>query len=129
MTPQPRTWPVPTELVTAYLLGQTDIPVRWAVPSPRPNACIIVRAVGTAERSEWSEVVVMDIEVWSGRPGDSPRGAAALVQDVREWLIQAPGTVEQIVDVTCGSAQFLPDPESNAPRYLLSADVRVKPTS
>jgi hypothetical protein len=129
VTPQPRTWPVPTELVAAALIDATDVPVRWTVPSPRPDELIVVRSVGTADRSQWSEIVVIDVEVWSGRPGDSPRAAAALVQQVREWLIQSAETVEEIVDVICGSAQFLPDPETNAPRFLLSADVRVKPTS
>ena len=129
MTPQPRTWPVPTDLIAAHLIAQTDIAVRWAVPSPRPDELIVVRAVGTADRSEWSEIVVMDFEVWHGRAGDSPRPAAALVQQLREWLIQAPAEVDEVVDVSCGSAQFFPDPESNAPRFLLTADVRIKPTS
>ena len=127
MTPSPRSWPVPTELVAGHLLTVAPCPVRWTVPNPRPDTLIVVTPVGTAARSTWSQSVILDVHVWSGKPGDSPRAAAALAEQVREWLIQAPRQVPQITEVSAGSAVSIPDPDSGAPRYLVTATVRVRP--
>jgi hypothetical protein len=118
-------WPVPTELVASALMP-VGVPVRWSTPNPRLPEFVVVRALG-GDRTQWSEIVLFDVEVWAGAVGDSPRRAAALAQQVREVLIQAPRTVAGIVSARPGPAQFAPDPVSAAPRFMLSAEVRTKP--
>jgi hypothetical protein len=122
-----REWPVPSEIVAEYLIANAGVPVRWVVPSPRLPKFLVVRQQSGGGYNRWSYVAVLDVEVWAGDPGDSPRTAATIAEQVRELLIQLPFHSPYVTDASVSGAQFYADPTSGSPRYIVTASLRIKP--
>ena len=124
----PRVWPDPTSVVAAHLIA-ADLTVYWAVPNPRPDEFVVVRTTGAFDRSRVLLKASVDVEVWSGQQGDSPRPAHLLAAQVAEHLWAAPGDANPITDVYVYPPVWLPDAESGCPRCLVRAEVTLKPSA
>lgn len=130
MMRNPRVWPNAAEELGRYLILLLSVPVRQNhIPAPRPDRCVVVRRVGTIGSAEWIDRAVLDVEVWGGRPGDGPNTANALAAEVRELLYAMPEAANPVTRVIVSGPDWLPDPESGAPRVYVRVEAWLKPTA
>ena len=123
-------WPDATEQVTRWLLtALAPIPVRWTVPSPRPDTFVVVRRTGDAASPRWAERATLDIECWSGQPNSNPKPAHQLASQVKRALLAMPTGDNPVTDVALTGRAFLPDPTSQTPRVTLGVMVLLRPTA
>jgi hypothetical protein len=121
-----RQWFEATAVVTSWLTAVQDLPVRWAVPDPRPNAFIVVRRSGSGEPSSWQDVAQMDIECWSGGPHSNPKPASDLAAAVRGLLDAMPDGDNPVREVTVTGVALSPDPVSRCPRVVIGCQVQLR---
>lgn len=123
----PREWPDATTEVAAALIDAGFV-ARWSVPDPRPAKWVLVRRVGGPPSRAMDEAD-MDIECWSGQPGDSPAAAHRLAAEVHEALVQLPRTPGPISHTRITGKTDAADPVSGAPRVLIGCRVWLRPTA
>lgn len=108
---------------------QSAVPVRRAVPSPRPPGFVTVRLLGGTGRDPALPVtdrVLIAVEAWA------PNVAAAhdLAQNARAVVHAAQGVVHGGVQVyqvlEAGGPVELPDPVSAQPRVTFTVEVAVR---
>lgn len=120
-------WPSGTSTLAANLIAAfPDIPVRWNVPNPRPDVLLVVRRVGTVPSIGVLDVAVLDVEVWSGKAGDSPKPAEVLATKVREAIRQLPVTAPDVTQSKITGHRFIADAESGAPRVILTCEIALQ---
>jgi hypothetical protein len=120
-------WPDPVAETAAYLTAALDVPVRWAVPNPRPTAFVVVRLAGDAGGPRWAERAALDVECWHGAPHGNPKPAHTLSSRVKRALLAAPAADNRIGDAWLTGRAFMPDPDSACPRVVLGAVVLLRP--
>ena len=123
------TWPDATTAVTSWLTSQQDLPVRWAVPDPRPDRFIVVRRAGMGEPSTWADRAQMDVHVWSGPPHSSPKRANQLAAQIRALLEQLPDGDNRVSEVVITGWADQPDPVSRCPRVVIGCQVLLRAAS
>ena len=121
-----RVWPAATEVVGTYLNTVLDEPVRWAVPTERPDLFVVIRRSGGGS-SQVLESALIDLECWSGQPTANPRDTERFSAFVAEQMRRMPAAVNPCTRVDIESVAFIPDAVSDSPRYLISARVWLRP--
>lgn len=122
----PHMFPAATGIVARWLTGALDVPVRWSVPTDRPDTFIVVRRSGIGPPSVWADFAQMDVEVWSGPPHASPKPAEDLAQQVRAHLEAMPEGSNPVSKVTITGMAFQPDPISRCPRMVIGCQVLIR---
>ena len=120
-------WPDATTEVATYLIDTQALPVRWAVPTDRPAAFLVVRRAGSGQPMMWADRAAMDVECWSGQPNGNPKPAHNLAAAVRQLLIEMPSADNPIADVTITGLAYAPDPVSRCPRVVIGVEVLLRP--
>jgi len=121
-------WPDATEVVARYLIAEGDVPVRWAVPNPRPSSFLVVRRAGSGAPMQWADRASMDVECWSGEPNGNPKPAHLLAAATRRLLLAMPAADNPVADVTITGVAFMADPVSQVPRVVIGAEVLLRPS-
>ena len=129
MTGSPRFWPSVTATVATHLNEVLDVPVRWAVPNPRPDAFITITRIGSVTDEPWIDGAAVQFAVYSGEPGDSPAAADALAYTLRAAVEAMPGQCPPVAKARVTGIAASPDPLSGAPRVLVGAQIWVKPAA
>lgn len=122
-----RVWPDVTAVVIDALSTAWGGTVVGRVPPERPAEFVVVmrsggRIDGALDRAQ------MDIDIWSGDPNGSAATVWATATTIREHLRTLPAGDSPIVDYVEDSAGYLPDPESQTPRVIVTATITTKPT-
>lgn len=120
-------WPDATSIVTAYLTDALDVPVRWAVPKPRPDAFVTVLRTGDGEAPRWAERAYLDVQCWSGQPNGNPKPAHTLASAVKRALLAMPSADNPVGDAYLTGRAYMPDPDSGVPRVVLGVAVLLRP--
>jgi hypothetical protein len=110
-------FPDATFVVVSHLADALDVPVLSRVPTSRPAAFVVIRRVGGVRRNEVTDEPMLVVECWAA----SDEAAADLAAAARAHVDTMVGQVVEnvaVYDVTDVSGpQYLPDSESNQPRY------------
>lgn len=110
-------FPDATLVVVSHLDENLTPPVYSKVPTTRPASFVVVRRVGGVRRNEVTDEPMLTVECWASTDeaaADLAALAFAHIDDMPGQTIE--GTpVYRITDVS--GPQYLPDPESQQPRY------------
>lgn len=123
----PRTWPDAEDALIAALAALWPGAIHYEVPSSRPAEFVVIERDGGGNDGTLDRAAVT-IEVWSGTPGDSKRGATSLAALIRDLLKQTPRDANPITDYTEESFAYLPDEISGSPRVIITATVTLQPS-
>lgn len=113
------------KLAAALTARGTTVPVVLAVPAMRPPRFVRLVRVGGSTSNPVTDRPRIIAECWD----TSGLGAANLATLVRaelgatEATKVGPAWVEKVVDV---GLAFIPDPDTNLPRYLVTAELHVR---
>jgi hypothetical protein len=107
-------------------LGYANVPVRSKVPNPRPTRFVRVLRTGGPRVNIVTDSAQITVEAWAASDHD----AHDLAQAARAVLNSLEGTVTSGATVyginEFSGPAYLPDPESEQPRYTWSASVNVR---
>lgn len=98
------------------------------VPDPRPAVIVTIQRVGGIRRNLVTDTALMSIQAWA----PNKAGSYDLLKLVRAHIHAMPGNqisgswIYKVVEV--GGPIFLPDPESEAPRYQFTVQVWTRGT-
>lgn len=113
-------------LTTELAARGDDATVTSKVPDPRPDRLVRVSRTGGPRTSLVSDGAQISVECWDLLEED----AQDLAQTCRALLLVMRGTVQSGVAVyrvsELGGPALLPDPLSNAPRYVFSQQVQMR---
>ena len=114
-------------ILIVWLRPQLSAPAKIGAKLPEPRGTfVLIREVGGTWVWPFVDDVTLTVEVWA------PTHALAhdLIQDVRArlWSLRRPGTVVAGVPIyhveEFARPAWLPDPESDEPRYTMTLSVR-----
>ncbi|MBD8218202.1 hypothetical protein IFU40_06090 [Microbacterium sp. CFBP 13617] len=108
--------------VIAFIDERVDPPVSLRVPSPRPSNFVRVWGSGGDGLNRIVDDVQLTIEVWAEDDAD----AAALALRIRDLLLQEYAAMPLVRRVDATRPYFIPDPDSEVPRYRFTARLRVR---
>ncbi len=121
----PLTWPDTVAVTCDYLrAGLVGVAVAAKVPDPRPSALVVVERAGGPSQGLW-EIARLAIQAW----GTTPEQAADTVGACRDLLGRMKGvrggfTVYGVTEF--GGPNWVPDPETQLPRYLFTVEARFR---
>ena len=119
-------FPLPEVVYRAYLSPLLGVPVAAEVPNPRPASFVrVVRAGGNA-RDLVTDSAVVVFEAWAPSQlaaGELGRRMAAYVRASAQSDVGG-AWIRSVSDVA--GLQYSPDPTSEVPRYLYTAEVRLR---
>jgi hypothetical protein len=122
----PIAFPDAERLVIDYLTPLVGVPVSLTVPNPRPAAFVTVQRVGGARLNLVADDPTLAIEAWAA----SPTAAKAVLGVARAHLLamgrQAVDGVPVYRVAELGGPAYLPDPDSDQPRYTLTVQVALR---
>jgi len=121
-------WPDATDVVARYLIAAQDVPVRWAVPNPRPSQFVVVRRVGSGAPLQWADRASLDVECWSGEPNGNPKPAHLLAASIRRTLLAMPDADNPVASVSILGVAYSPDTVALVPRVVLGVEVLLRPS-
>jgi hypothetical protein len=118
------TYEVATGVVNTDLIARIpDVPVRWAVPNPRPAVFITVYRTGNTDGPKWSDPAAFDVHCWD----TSPKAAHELANRVKAALNTMPERVNRVATTRITGDAFLPDPVSGAARVIVGVNIMLRP--
>lgn len=110
-------------LAVGHLGGLLTVPVRGAVPNPRPAEFVTIRRIGGPRQTMVSDNAMLSIEAWA----KSEAAAHDLAQLTRAHIYAMQGAVVAGVQVygvvEVGGPAALPDPLSEQPRYTFAVQL------
>lgn len=126
MTTEAVAYPDAVNVAISWLTDQLGAIVLPRVPNPRLAEMVVVRRTGGVRLNLVADDAVLTVEAWAA----SDEAAHDLAQEARGYLHAMRGeviegvTVYRIADV--GGPAFLPDPDSDVPRYTFSVSAAMR---
>lgn len=123
---EPVEFPDAERIVIDYLDTVLGAPVSLTVPNPRPDEFVTVQRVGGPRLNVVADNATLAIEAWA----DSPTAAKTVLAVARAHLNalggQTVGGVPIYRVTEVGGPSYLPDPDSEQPRYALTIQVAMR---
>jgi hypothetical protein len=107
-------------------LGFTGVPVRSRVPSTRPAQFVLVFRTGGPRVGVVTDAAQLTIEAWAANDADAHDLAQACRAILGSLEGAVVGGVTVIKVIPFGGPGYLPDPQSDQPRYSWSESVVVR---
>lgn len=116
-------FPDAAQHVANYLRPFLAVPTVAKVPNPRPTTFVTVQRVGGNDRNLVVDSATLDVQCWAG----ADYIAHDLAQTSWAYLRAAEGGyVDGVFCYRCdtiGGPAYLPDPDSQQPRYVLAVSL------